>query len=115
MSTFEPALTPEEAARRLGMNAEVIRRMCRDGRLPAAKIGRVWRIRPADREAMFGVWMLADRWGKSRPRATHQSAGPTTAGPGTRRAIPARTCTSTTAPARPSQTAMAEYPKVNGH
>jgi excisionase family DNA binding protein len=65
MSTVEPALTPEEAARRLGMNAEVIRRMCRDGRLPAAKIGRVWRIRPADLEAMFGVWTPADRWGKS--------------------------------------------------
>jgi excisionase family DNA binding protein len=51
---------------KLLMNAEVIRRMCRDGRLPAAKIGRVWRIRPADLDAMFGVWTPADRWGKDK-------------------------------------------------
>ncbi|WP_430755374.1 helix-turn-helix domain-containing protein [Mycolicibacterium septicum] len=40
------ALTPTEAAERLNLHVETVRRMLRDGELPAAKVGkRSWRIR----------------------------------------------------------------------
>ena len=40
----EAALTIEQAADRLLMNKEVLRRWIREGRVPAVKLGRVWRM-----------------------------------------------------------------------
>lgn len=46
-------LTPEEAAELISVHPETIRRMIRDGRLPASKPGgRYWRIDPADLAAL---------------------------------------------------------------
>lgn len=65
MTALEPAITVDEAARRLGMHPESVRRMCRAGRVPAAKFGRVWRIDPARLSAMFAGRQRGDRWGAS--------------------------------------------------
>lgn len=40
----DDALTPEQAAERLHVNPETIRRMLRKGELPGFRVGRVWRI-----------------------------------------------------------------------
>jgi excisionase family DNA binding protein len=40
----ETSLTIEQAAERLQMNKEVLRRWVRDGRVPAVKLGRHWRL-----------------------------------------------------------------------
>lgn len=37
-------LSPAEAAQVLGVKAQTIRERCRDGFLPAIKVGRVWRV-----------------------------------------------------------------------
>ena len=41
-------MTSEEVADYLRTNIETIKRMARDGRLPAAKLGRNWRFRKTD-------------------------------------------------------------------
>lgn len=43
-------ITTHEAARRLGVHVETIRRWVRDGRLPAVTVasGRIYRVRAAD-------------------------------------------------------------------
>ena len=41
----EKLLTLEEAAEFLRINPEVLRRKAREGKVPAAKIGRQWRFR----------------------------------------------------------------------
>lgn len=43
----EKLLTPEEVSEIVSLHPETIRVMARDGRLPAVKIGRFWRFRPA--------------------------------------------------------------------
>jgi excisionase family DNA binding protein len=40
----EQALTINEAAKRLMINPNVLRMWVREGRIPAIKLGRVWRI-----------------------------------------------------------------------
>ncbi len=42
----ERFLTPEEVAAMTGLHPESVRRLCRQGRLPAAKVGRKWRFSP---------------------------------------------------------------------
>ena len=46
-------LTVEQTARYLQVNPETVRRAARSGRIPAVRIGRHWRIRRADLDAMF--------------------------------------------------------------
>jgi excisionase family DNA binding protein len=49
----ERVVTINEAAERLGLHVESLRRMCRRGQVPAAKFGRVWRLRQSDIDALF--------------------------------------------------------------
>ena len=42
-------ISTDEAARLLGIHVVNIRILCRDGKIPAAKVGREWRI---DRDAL---------------------------------------------------------------
>ncbi len=46
-------LTVAQAAEYLQVNPETVRRAARAGRLPAARIGRQWRIRRADLDRLF--------------------------------------------------------------
>ena len=46
-------LTTEEAAQRLKVSSLTVRRMCYDGRIPAAKIGRHWIIYESDLTALI--------------------------------------------------------------
>jgi excisionase family DNA binding protein len=45
---LEPLLTTEDVARYLRCDEETVRRMVRDGRLRASKVGRKLLFRPAD-------------------------------------------------------------------
>ena len=48
-------LTPEEAARVLGLSPFTVRRLLREGELPGRKVGkRQWRIRSVDLEEYLG-------------------------------------------------------------
>ena len=47
----EPMLTSEQAAAQLSISRSMVLIMCRQGRLPAAHIGKIWRISPADLQA----------------------------------------------------------------
>lgn len=38
----------EEAAKRLGLSVSTVRRMVRDGTLPAYKLGKQWRFKPEE-------------------------------------------------------------------
>lgn len=57
-------LTIAEAAARLKLNHETVRRLCRDGRVPAAKFGKSWRLRESDIDALFITHRPGDRWAK---------------------------------------------------
>ena len=46
-----PMLTSEKVAADLKVSRNTVLRMCGDGRLPAAHIGKIWRISPADLQA----------------------------------------------------------------
>jgi len=46
-------LTPQEVSEMLRVSIYTVRRWINEGRLPAYKFGRVWRIRSAD----FEVWL----------------------------------------------------------
>jgi excisionase family DNA binding protein len=51
-------LTPEEAGELLSLHVETVRRMARDGRIPALKVGtRRWRFDPAE----LREWMKQHR------------------------------------------------------
>lgn len=50
---METLLTLEEAARFLRIHIDTMRRYVREGRIAAAKIGRGYRIRPADLETFL--------------------------------------------------------------
>lgn len=47
----DPLLKPIIAARFLGIHRSTVQCMAREGRLPALKIGRLWRFRQSDLEA----------------------------------------------------------------
>lgn len=52
-SKEEEFLTPEDIARMLRRNIATIQRWCREGELPAARIGRHYLVRRADFEKWF--------------------------------------------------------------
>ena len=49
----EKLLTPEQVAERLQVTERTVYGWLRRGRLPALKLGRLWRIRPEDLEAFL--------------------------------------------------------------
>jgi excisionase family DNA binding protein len=49
----EEILTTEQAAKYLKVSERTIRMMLTQGRLPGAKIGRAWRVRRADLDAVL--------------------------------------------------------------
>lgn len=51
---MDEMLTVKEAAGRLKLAEETVRKMCRDGRLPCVKVGRLLRIKAADVAALVG-------------------------------------------------------------
>jgi excisionase family DNA binding protein len=48
-----PLLTVQQAAERLNVAPQLVRRLCGSGKLPASKIGQGWRIEPTDLEAFI--------------------------------------------------------------
>ena len=44
-------LTAEEAAKMLGMNAGMVRKLARDGSIPAYKFGKLWKFDPKELRA----------------------------------------------------------------
>ena len=44
-STTEPLWTVDDVAKYLRLEPETVRKMARNGRLPAIKVGRVWRFK----------------------------------------------------------------------
>jgi excisionase family DNA binding protein len=59
-------LTPAEAAQRIGVNVETVRRAVRSGALPAARIGRAVRIAEDD----LATWLEGGRRRKRTPGQT---------------------------------------------
>ena len=51
IQTLEPLLTVEEIAKRLNTTTHFVNRMLREGVLPGYKVGREWRVEPAEFEA----------------------------------------------------------------
>lgn len=51
LESKEETLTTKEVGERLKISSLTIRRMCHDGRIPAAKIGRQWIVRESDLNA----------------------------------------------------------------
>ncbi|TMB70116.1 MAG: helix-turn-helix domain-containing protein [Chloroflexi bacterium] len=49
----EKLLTPEQVAERLQVTERTVYDWLRRGKLPALKLGRLWRIRPEDLEAFL--------------------------------------------------------------
>jgi excisionase family DNA binding protein len=47
-ASWEPLLTPEEAAAHLRIHQKSAIRMAREGKLPAFRLGKHWRFRRAD-------------------------------------------------------------------
>jgi excisionase family DNA binding protein len=47
-TVFEPLLDSEEAARLLGVHPKTLVRMARQGKLPASRIGSLWRFRASE-------------------------------------------------------------------
>jgi excisionase family DNA binding protein len=48
-----PFLTIADAAERLGVSSKTVRRLISAGRIPAFRVGRLVRIKPADLDAAF--------------------------------------------------------------
>jgi excisionase family DNA binding protein len=63
-------LTAEDAAEILRVNPKVVRQMCRDGELPANKVGRAWRI---DREAVR-AYIHGRRWRPDAQESTQNAS-----------------------------------------
>jgi excisionase family DNA binding protein len=55
METSRPAYTPEQVAARFGLQAASVRKMLRNGTVPARKFGRAWRIEEEDLEKLRNV------------------------------------------------------------
>lgn len=49
----ENLLTPEEAAERIAVSPRTLRDWLRAGELRGVKVGKLWRVRPADLEAFI--------------------------------------------------------------
>ena len=45
---MEEMVTVAEGARILGVHPETLRRLIKQGQIPALKVGRSWRLRPSD-------------------------------------------------------------------
>lgn len=54
-----PFITVDEAAELLGLNPETVRYLARNKRIPAGKLGRVWRFSRSDLESF-----LRDQYGE---------------------------------------------------
>lgn len=52
-SEMPAILTPEQCANILDLTDEQVRKLCRDGTLPAVKFGKVWRVSKDDLQEMF--------------------------------------------------------------
>jgi len=46
-------LSPQQYAQMVGVSAKTIRKLCRQGKLPAEKIGSLWRIRIREESYVF--------------------------------------------------------------
>jgi excisionase family DNA binding protein len=46
-------LSPEEAAKRVSLSPDTVRSYCAGGKLPAKKVGGVWRIKASDLETFM--------------------------------------------------------------
>lgn len=46
-------LTPDEVADRLAVSPKIVRGWLREGKIPAVKLGRLWRVRPEALEAVI--------------------------------------------------------------
>jgi len=46
-------LTPEQVADRLAVTPKAVRQWLREGKLPGLRLGRLWRVRPADLDAFI--------------------------------------------------------------
>ena len=53
MSKPDPIMTIEEVAEYLGLHPLTVRRLARDGEIPAFKVGRQWRVK----RELFDRWM----------------------------------------------------------
>ena len=63
-SSFEPLLTPEQAAKILGgMHPKTLMRMARRGEVPAIKLGRYWYFRASS----LNAWIEVSSTGPSVP------------------------------------------------
>ena len=58
---MEALLAVEEAAKVLGVSEGYVRFLCRNGRVPAVKIGRAWKIRPVDLEKYVSNLLLKEK------------------------------------------------------
>jgi len=61
-------LSLHEAAKRSGRHPEVLRRWCRDGRIPAIRVGRTWAVTTET------LATLMEHRSRSRPRLDRRSA-----------------------------------------
>jgi len=52
---FEPILTSEQAAAFLQIHPKTLQRMARQGRVPAYRVGDLWRFRASD----LGAWLAS--------------------------------------------------------
>jgi len=55
---FEPILTSEQAAAYLQIHPKTLQRMARQGRVPAYRIGDLWRFRASELEAWLASTMI---------------------------------------------------------
>lgn len=56
---FEPILTSEQAAAFLQIHPKTLQRMARQGRVPAYRIGDLWRFRASDLEAWLASTVIS--------------------------------------------------------
>ena len=53
METFEPLLKTEQAATLLGVHPKTLQKLAREGKVPAKRIGDLWRFRASE----LDVWL----------------------------------------------------------
>lgn len=63
---FDEFLSTDEIARVLKKNVATIQRWCREGELPAAKLGRTYMVRKQDFENWFKAKMLNANYAKKK-------------------------------------------------
>jgi excisionase family DNA binding protein len=69
MVTKENLLTTREVASQLRVSTSTVRRMARLGRLPALRVGRLWRFAQQDLTVKLHQQKLANKHGKRRRRS----------------------------------------------